>query len=123
MAVIQDDPWYMKDYDKHVAYIDNNWDFPFKYMSRETIITVICKYIDDSVMLAHMIKAFKYTNDTFTAADYTSLALCFTNGFELDIFSPIITDSDKICLENDVDGDFQPIYRNKAGKITAVKAR
>lgn len=121
MVVIQNDPSYMKDYDKHVAYIDNNWDFPFEYITRETIITVVCKYIDDPVMLAHMIKAFKYTNDTFTAADYTNLALGLTNGFELEIFNPIITDPDKIHLEIGIEGDPQQIHRNKFGKVMAVK--
>ena len=123
MVVIQDDPWSMKDYDKHIDYIDNNWDFPFEYITKETIITVVCKYIDDPVMLAHMIKAFKYTNDTFTAADYTNLALGLTNGFELEIFNPTITDPDKICLENGIEGDSQFIHRNKAGKFMAVKSK
>ena len=122
MVVIQNDPWYMKDYDKHVSYIDNNWDFPFEYITRETIITVVCKYIDDPVMLAHMIKVFKHT-DTSTAADYTALALWFTDMFELEIFSPTITDLDKICLENGIEGDSQFIHRNKAGKFMAVKSK
>ena len=122
MVVIQDDPWYMKDYDKHVSYIDNNWDFPFEYITRETIITVVCKYIDDPVVLAHMIKVFKHT-DTSTAADYTALVLWFTDMFELEIFSPTITDSDKIGLENGIDGDSQFIHRNKAGKFMAVKSK
>ena len=122
MVVIQNDPWYMKDYDKHVSYIDNNWDFPFEYITRETIIAVVCKYIDDPVMLAHMIKVFKHT-DTSTAADYTALALWFTDMFELEIFSPTITDLDKICLENGIEGDSQFIHRNKAGKFMAVKSK
>ena len=122
MVVIQDDPWYMKDYDKHVFYIDNNWDFPFEYITRETIITVVCKYIDDPVVLAHMIKVFKHT-DTSTSADYTALALWLTDMFELEIFSPTITDLDKICLENGIEGNSQFIHRNKAGKFMAVKSK
>ncbi len=122
MVVIQNDPWYMKDYDKHVSYIDNNWEFPFEYITRETIIAVVCKYIDDPVMLAHMIKVFKHT-DTSTAADYTALALWFTDMFELEIFSPTITDLDKICLENGIEGNSQFIHRNKAGKFMAVKSK
>ena len=122
MVVIQDDPWYMKDYDKHVSYIDNNWDFPFEYITRETIITVVCKYIDDPVVLAHMIKVFKHT-DTSTSADYTALALWLTDMFELEIFSPTITDLDKICLENGIEGNSQFIHRNKAGKFMAVKSK
>ena len=120
MVVIQNDPSYMKDYDKHVAYIDNNWDFPFEYITRETIITVVCKYIDDPVMLTHMIKVFKHT-DTSTATDYTTLALWFTDMFELEIFSPTITDPDKICLENGIEGDSRFIHRNKFGKVMAFK--
>lgn len=123
MVVIQDDPWSMKDYDKHIDYIDNNWDFPFEYITKETIITVVCKYIDDPVMLAHMIKALKYTSATSTAAEYTALALAFRNGFELEIFNPTITDLDKICLENGIEGNSQFIHRNKAGKFMAVKSK
>ena len=121
MVVIQDDPWSMKDYDKHIDYIDNNWDFPFEYITKETIITVVCKYIDDPVMLAHMIKAFKYTSATSTAAEYTALALAFRNGFELDIFDPIITDPDKLYPKNDIEEYAQQIYCNKAGKFMAVE--
>ena len=29
--IIQNNPWYKKDYNKHVDYIDNNWDFCFGY--------------------------------------------------------------------------------------------
>ena len=122
MIIIKDAPWYMKDYDEHVAYIDNNWDFPFEYLTRETIIEVICKYIDDPIVLAHTIKTFKHTNNTSTAAEYTALALAFRNGFELEIFNPIIIDPDKLYPENDIDEHTQLIHRNKSGKVMAVKS-
>ncbi len=122
MVVIQDNPWYMKDYNKHIDYINENWDFPFEYITREAIIGVICRYINDPVMLAYMIKVFKYT-DVATAADYTALTLWFTDVFELEIFSPVITDPDGIYSENFIDGDSQLIHRNRAGKLMAVKSR
>ena len=47
LRIIKYNPWYMKDYGKHVDYIDNNWDFCFEYLRRETIIDIICKYANE----------------------------------------------------------------------------
>jgi hypothetical protein len=92
LNVIENSPWHMKNYDEHIANIDNNWDFCFEYLCRESIIETIRSYVDeDPVMLASMIKAFKYA-DVPTAADYTNLAMWLAYVYELDIFDPARVD-------------------------------
>lgn len=116
LGSIQNNPWYMKDLDKHIFYIENNWDFCFEYLCRETIIETICWYVDtDPILLAHMIKAFKYA-DAKTAAEYTGIAIWFLVEFEPDIFNPTITDMKKIRLEDYDYRRSKVIHSNKSGK-------
>ncbi len=116
MIVIENDPWYMKDYDKHVNYINNNWDFCFEYLTRETIIAIICRYAnEDPVLLASMVKTFKYS-DVRTAAELTGLAVYIEEAYELDIFNPTITDVDKINAKHST-----AFYHNKSGKFMTVQ--
>ena len=121
LNAIKDNPRHMKDYDKRVAYIDNNWDFCFEYLTRETIIDIICRYAnEDPVMLACMVKAFKYS-DVRTAAEITGLAVHIEAAYELGIFNPTITDEDKIHLE-DYDAKHSSVfYRNKSGNFMTVQ--
>lgn len=117
IIVIENSPWYKKNYDEHIDYINNNWDFCFEYLCMETIIDTICRYVNlDVVMLASMVKAFKYS-DAHTAAEYTCLAMCLAYEFELSIFEPKITDMSKIRLENYDYRHSKVIHSNKAGKI------
>ena len=117
LRIIKYNPWYMKDYGKHVDYIDNNWDFCFEYLCRETIIDIICKYANEApVLLANMVKTFKYS-DVRTAAELIGLTVYIEEAYELDIFNPPITDVDKIYLEESNAKHRKAFYRNKSGKI------
>lgn len=116
LIVIKNDPWYMKDYDEHVDYIDNNWDFCFEYLTRETIIDIMCRYAnEDPVMLASMVKTFKYS-DVRTAAELTGLAVYIEEAYGLDVFNPTITDIDKIDVKRAT-----AFYRNKSGNFMTVQ--
>ncbi len=116
LVVIENNPWYMKDYDERVDYIDNNWDFCFEYLTRETIIDIICRYAnEDPVMLASMVKTFKYS-DVRTAAELTGLAVYIEEAYEFDIFNPTITDVDKINAKHST-----AFYHNKSGKFMTVQ--
>ena len=118
IAAVQGYSYYAANYDVHMNCIQNTPDFFFTYMSKENIIDTICKYIDeDPLMFACMIKAFKYTADTNTAAEYTGLAMRLTYEFGLNIFDPKITDMSKIHLENYDCKHSKVIHRNKSGKI------
>jgi hypothetical protein len=120
LNVIKYNPWYRKDYDKHVAYVENNWDFCFEYLSKETIVKVICSFVDiEPVLLAHMIKAFKYA-DAKTAAEYTGVALWLMGEFEQDIFDPQITDMTTIRLDDYDYRHSKVIHSNKSGKVMLV---
>lgn len=115
--VIRDSPWYMNDYDKHFAYIDNNWDFCFEYLCRETIIDIICEYVDyDQVALASMVKTFIHS-DVRTASEFTGIAIWLINEFEQDVFNPQITDMNNIRLEDYDYRNSKVIYSNKSCKI------
>lgn len=117
LVVIENNAWYMKDYDERVDYIDNNWDFCFEYLTRETIIDMICRYAnEDPVMLASMVKTFKYSDDR-TAAELTGLAVYIEEAYELDIFNPTITDVDKIHPEKYDSKHSKVIHSNKSGKF------
>lgn len=121
ILVIHNSSEYMKDYDKHIACIDNDWDSCFKYLRRESIIEIICKYIDeDKILLASMVKAFKYS-DARTSAEYTGIASWLMCEFERDVFNPTITDVDKICMEDYDAKHSNVMYRNKSGAIMLVK--
>lgn len=116
LVVIENSPWYMKDYDERVDYIDNNWDFCFEYLTRETIIDMICRYAnEDPVMLASMVKTFKYS-DVRTAAELTGLAVYIEEAYGLDIFNPTITDIDKIDVKRAT-----AFYRNRSGNFMTAQ--
>jgi hypothetical protein len=100
VAVIQESPCYATRYDEHMEYVNDSLDFCFAYLCRESIVDTICKHIDiDPVLLASMIKAFKYSNAR-VAAEYTGLSIWMMYGFEVDIFAPTLTDMKKIDLNN-----------------------
>ena len=116
LVVIENNSWYMKDYDERVDYIDNNWDFCFEYLTRETIIDIICRYAnEDPVMLASMVKTFKYS-DVRTAAELTGLAVYIEEAYGLDIFNPTITDIDKIDVKRAT-----VFYRNRSGNFMTAQ--
>ena len=116
LVVIENSPWYMKDYGERVDYIDNNWDFCFEYLTRETIIDMICRYAnEDPVMLASMVKTFKYS-DVRTAAELTGLAVYIEEAYGLDIFNPTITDIDKIDVKRAT-----AFYRNRSGNFMTAQ--
>lgn len=116
LVVIENNSWYMKDYDERVDYIDNNWDFCFEYLTRETIIDIICRYAnEDPVMLASMVKTFKYS-DVRTAAELTGLAVYIEEAYGLDIFNPTITDIDKIDVKRAT-----AFYRNRSGNFMTAQ--
>ena len=116
LVVIENNSWYMKDYDERVDYIDNNWDFCFEYLTRETIIDMICRYAnEDPVMLASMVKSFKYSDDR-TAAELTGLAVYIEEAYGLDIFNPTITDIDKIDVKRAT-----AFYRNRSGNFMTAQ--
>ena len=116
LVVIENNSWYMKDYDERVDYIDNNWDFCFEYLTRETIIDMICRYAnEDPVMLASMVKTFKYS-DVRTAAELTGLAVYIEEAYGLDIFNPTITDIDKIDVKRAT-----AFYRNRSGNFMTAQ--
>ena len=116
LRIIKYNPWYMKDYGKHVDYIDNNWDFCFEYLTRETIIDIICRYANEApVMLASMVKTFKYS-DVRTAAELTGLAVYIEEAYGLDIFNPTITDIDKIDVKRAT-----AFYRNRSGNFMTAQ--
>jgi len=116
LVVIENNSWYMKDYDERVDYIDNNWDFCFEYLTRETIIDMICRYAnEDPVMLASMVKTFKYSDDR-TAAELTGLAVYIEEAYGLDIFNPTITDIDKIDVKRAT-----AFYRNRSGNFMTAQ--
>ena len=116
LVVIENNSWYMKDYDERVDYIDNNWDFCFEYLTRETIIDIICRYAnEDPVMLASMVKTFKYS-DVRTAAEFTGLAVYIEEAYGLDIFNPTITDIDKIDVKRAT-----AFYRNRSGNFMTAQ--
>lgn len=100
VTVIQESPCYAKNYDEHIEYVNNSLDFCFLYLCRESIIDTICKHIDfDPVLLASMIKAFKYSNAR-VAAEYTGLSIWLMYGFEVDLFTPTVTDIEKLDFDN-----------------------
>ena len=116
LVVIENNSWYMKDYEERVDYIDNNWDFCFEYLTRETIIDIICRYAnEDPVMLASMVKTFKYS-DVRTAAELTGLAVYIEEAYGLDIFNPTITDIDKIDVKRAT-----AFYRNRSGNFMTAQ--
>ena len=116
LVVIENNSWYMKDYDERVDYIDNNWDFCFEYLTRETIIDIICRYANEyPVMLASMVKTFKYS-DVRTAAELTGLAVYIEEAYGLDIFNPTITDIDKIDVKRAT-----VFYRNRSGNFMTAQ--
>lgn len=116
LVVIENNSWYMKDYDERVDYIDNNWDFCFEYLTRETIIDMICRYAnEDPMMLASMVKTFKYSDDR-TAAELTGLAVYIEEAYGLDIFNPTITDIDKIDVKRAT-----AFYRNRSGNFMTAQ--
>ena len=116
LVVIENNSWYMKDYDERVDYIDNNWDFCFEYLTRETIIDIICRYANEyPVMLASMVKTFKYS-DVRTAAELTGLAVYIEEAYGLDIFNPTITDIDKIDVKRAT-----AFYRNRSGNFMTAQ--
>lgn len=121
LIVIKDSPWYMKEYNKHVDYIDNNWDFCFEYLTRETIIDIICRYAnEDPVMLASMVKTFKYS-DVRTSAGLTVIAAYIEKAYEQDIFNPEITDMSKIHLDDYDHRHSKVIHSNRSVKIMLAK--
>lgn len=120
VAVVQESSCYAANYDVHMDCIQNTPDFCFMYLCKESIIDTICKYVDeDPMMLASMIKAFKYSNAP-TAAEYTGLAMCLNYEFELNIFDPKITDMSKIRLEDYDYRHSKVIHSNKTGKFITV---
>jgi hypothetical protein len=100
IAVIQESQCYVTHYDEHMEHVNNSLDFCFAYLCKESIVATICKYIDiDPVLLASMIKTFKYSNSR-VAAEYTGLAIWLMYGFEVDLFAPKITNVEKIDFDN-----------------------
>ena len=117
LVVIENDPCYYKEYDKRLDYIDNNWDFCFEYLNKELIIDIICRYAnEDQVLLASMIKTFKYS-DVRTAAELTGLAVYIEEAYGVDIFNPIITDENKVRTVDSDTKNSKLFYRNKAGNF------
>ena len=117
VAIVQESSCYAANYDVHMDCIYNTPDGFFMYLSKESIIDTIRRYVDkDSLMVASMIKAFKYS-DAHTAAEYTGLAMRLDYEFELNIFDPKITNISKIHLENYDHRHNKVVYSNKAGKV------
>ena len=88
----------------------------FKHLDRATIIDTICEHVDaDPILLAHMIKAFKYS-DTKTAAEYTGIAIWLRSEFEQEIFNPKITDMNRINLDDYESRHSKVIHSNGSGK-------
>ena len=117
ITAVQESPYYVTDYDKHITYINNNDGAFLEYLSKESIIDTICRYIDtDRMILANMIKAFKYS-DPHTAAEYTGIALCIAARYETDIFNPVITDVEKINFDNYDSEHSKLISSNRGGKL------
>lgn len=108
-------------FDEHVDYMNNNWDFCFSYLSKETIIETVCKYIDEPIILALMIKTFKYA-DVRSASEYTGLVLLLVYGFELNIIDPTITNIDKVHFEDYDYRHSNVIYSNRSGKFMVVES-
>lgn len=81
------------DFKEHVDYINKTPMFFFNYLCREIIIDIIYRHIDiDPILLAHMIKAYIYTESTNTAAEYTGIAAKLMYGYDIDIFGQEISD-------------------------------
>ena len=100
VTVIQESPCYATRYDEHMEYVNDSLDVCFAYLCRESIVDTICKHIDiDPVLFASMIKAFKYSNARI-AAEYTGLSIWMMYGFEVDLFTPTLTDMKNIDLNN-----------------------
>ena len=117
VAIVQNSSYYAEHYDEHMDRIYNKPDGFFMYLCKGRIIDTICKYVDkDPLMLACLIKAFKYSNP-HTAAEYTGLAMCLDYEFELDIFDPPITDMSQSYLEDHDPKDSTMIYKNKGGSL------
>jgi hypothetical protein len=105
------------DFKEHVEYIKATPLAFFDYLCRETIIEIIYSYIDiDPILLAHMIKAYIYTESTNTAADYMAVAATAMYVYDIDVFNPSITDVDKIDANRS-----QAFYRNKVGNFMMVQ--
>ena len=86
LTVVEESPWYMENYGEHICNIENNWDFCFSYLCRDSITETILDYVDeDPLMLATMVKAFKFADER-TAAEYTGLAIWLAYGYELALF-------------------------------------
>lgn len=116
ISVVQNSPCYAMDYDAHIDCIYNTWDGVFAYLCRESIIDTICRYIDeDPVMFANMIKTFKYT-DTRTAAEYTGLAISLAYGYELDIFDPVMIETQDV-----EDSDDEQVWQMRTRSVGKIK--
>lgn len=86
-----------EDYTEHFKFISTTPDYFFHYLCIETIIDIICRHIDiDPLLLAHMVKAYVYTETASIAAEYTGLAAKVMYGYDIDIFDPVITDTSTI---------------------------
>ena len=107
------------EYAEHAAFINSTPGFFFYYLCRETIIDIICKHIDiDPFLLAHMIKAYVYTEESKTAAEYTGLAAKLMYGYDMDVFEPIITDASKMTPEIFKANDSNVTFRDGSFEFT-----
>lgn len=80
------------DYNENIEFMNHHPKYFFYYLCRETIVDILYRHVDvDPILLAHMIKAYLYS-ETSTAAEYTGLAAKLMYGYDLDIFDPVITD-------------------------------
>ena len=103
--------------DEHIENPIKNPLFFFNYLDRETLINTLCYYVDtDHILLAHMIKTFRYAGAK-SAAEYTGMAIWLMRELEQDIFNPKITDMSKIRLEDYDYRHSKVIHSNRSGKV------
>lgn len=101
------------DYNENLEFMNNHPKYFFYYLCRETIVDILYRYVDiDPILLAHMIKAYIYS-ETSTAAEYTGLAAKLMYGYDLDIFDPIITDVEAVDLDTPAFGNMKKLCTHK----------
>lgn len=120
LNVVNDSPDCYPNHYEHIANINNTIDFFFDYLCKESIIDVICSFVNrDRLILANMINAFLHS-DIHTAVEYTGMAIYIEDYYEVDVCDPIITDMAEINFD-DCEGDnAKIIHRNKGGSVVTI---
>lgn len=87
-----------------------------EYLDRKSVIETVCRHLDnDSGGLTYMDRVLKYV-DVHSAMGYMELATAIQYDFEMEIFSPIITDPDRVLFDSLANGQAVELSHNEWGQ-------